>query len=204
MSGETSSRVYRELCGPEGVVLQQNNFLQQVIQEVHPDPFVRETISEHHDNIGQIIQEVYRLREEMAKVKLTLRQGLILIDETCSKHATVLEGLQSFAGSQVGTNQRVQEMLQSVSGLLSVVQQRTLELQKDTSLDWRIQSIKDDLLKLQKTTQVGSLKESQDQTLGIWSDRYKISSKIPYGTRCKSLQLKCDTSKKIPPCRERC
>ena len=28
----TSSRVYRELCGPEGVVLQQNNILQQVIQ----------------------------------------------------------------------------------------------------------------------------------------------------------------------------
>ena len=27
---ETSSRVYRELCGPEGVVLQQNNILQQV------------------------------------------------------------------------------------------------------------------------------------------------------------------------------
>ena len=29
--------VYRELCGPEGVVLQQNNILQQVTQEVHHD-----------------------------------------------------------------------------------------------------------------------------------------------------------------------
>ena len=27
---ETSSRMYRELCGPEGIVLQQNNILQQV------------------------------------------------------------------------------------------------------------------------------------------------------------------------------
>ena len=30
---ETSSRMYRELCGPEGVVLQQNNILQQVVQQ---------------------------------------------------------------------------------------------------------------------------------------------------------------------------
>ena len=30
---ETSSRVYRELCGPDGVVLQQNNILERVIQE---------------------------------------------------------------------------------------------------------------------------------------------------------------------------
>ena len=34
---ETSSRIYRELCGPEGVVLQQHNILQQVIQEVRHD-----------------------------------------------------------------------------------------------------------------------------------------------------------------------
>ena len=31
---ETSFRVYRELRGPKGVVLQQNNFLQQIIQDV--------------------------------------------------------------------------------------------------------------------------------------------------------------------------
>ena len=37
---ETSSRVYRELCGPEGVVLQQSNILQQGIQEVHSDPMI--------------------------------------------------------------------------------------------------------------------------------------------------------------------
>ena len=39
---ETSPRTYRELCGPEGVVLQQNNVLQQVIQEVHSDPMIQE------------------------------------------------------------------------------------------------------------------------------------------------------------------
>ena len=97
---ETSSRMYRELCGPQGVVLQQNNLLQQVIQEVHLDPLVQETLSEQQENIGQIINEIHRLRDELAKLKLTLKQGFVLIDETCAKHATVLEGLQSFAGSE--------------------------------------------------------------------------------------------------------
>ena len=60
---ETSSRMYRELCGPDGIVLQQNKILQQVIQEVH-----------HDSN--------------------TLRQGFILIHETCAKHSSALEGLQ--------------------------------------------------------------------------------------------------------------
>ena len=49
---ETSSRVYRELCGPEGVVLQQNNVLQQIIQEVHTDPTIQGTLSEQQENIG--------------------------------------------------------------------------------------------------------------------------------------------------------
>ena len=98
-------RLYRELCGPEGVVLQQNNILQQVTQEVHTDPTFQGTLSEQQENIGQIITEIYRLREELAKLNLTLKQGFILIDETCAKHASVLHGLQSIAGAQLGTNQ---------------------------------------------------------------------------------------------------
>ena len=54
---ETSSRVCRELCGPERVVLQQNNLLQQVIQEVRHDPNIHGTISEQQENIGQIIMK---------------------------------------------------------------------------------------------------------------------------------------------------
>ena len=65
---ETSSRIYRELCGPEGVVLQQKNILQQVMQEVHHDSNLHSTINEQQENIGQIIHEIYRLREELAKV----------------------------------------------------------------------------------------------------------------------------------------
>ena len=52
---ETSSRVYRELCGPEGVVWQQNNILQQVIQQVHHDPNIHGALSEQQENIGQIV-----------------------------------------------------------------------------------------------------------------------------------------------------
>ena len=64
----------RELCGPESVVLQQNNILQQVIQEVHHDPNIHCTLSEQQENIGQIVNEIYRLREELAKLKLTWKQ----------------------------------------------------------------------------------------------------------------------------------
>ena len=46
---ETSSRIYRELCGSEGIVLQQNNILQQVIQEVRQDPYVHGTKSEQQE-----------------------------------------------------------------------------------------------------------------------------------------------------------
>ena len=34
---ETSTRMHCELCGPEGIVLQQNHILQQVVQEAHHD-----------------------------------------------------------------------------------------------------------------------------------------------------------------------
>ena len=76
---ETSSRMYRELCGPEGVVLQQNNILQQVIQQVHHDSNLHGAINEQQENIGQIVAEVNRLREELARLKMALRQGFIEI-----------------------------------------------------------------------------------------------------------------------------
>ena len=48
---ETSSRIYRELCGPDGVVLQQNNILQQVIQEVRHDPTIHAPYQNNKKNI---------------------------------------------------------------------------------------------------------------------------------------------------------
>ena len=129
---ETSSRIYRELRGPEGVTLQQNNILQQVIQEFHVDPMIQGTLSEQQDNIGQIVAEVNRLRQELARLKLALRQGFVLIDETCAKHASVVEGLQSFAGAQLGTSQRIQDVHQRLQGQFSGIHQRTVELEKNT------------------------------------------------------------------------
>ena len=72
-------------------MLQQNNILQQVIQDVHHDSYLHGTINEQQENIGQIINETYRLREELARLKMALRQGFILIDEICAKHSSALE-----------------------------------------------------------------------------------------------------------------
>ena len=176
---ETSSRIYRELCGPDGVVLQQNHILQQVIQEVRHDPNIHGTISEQQENIGQIVNEIYRLREELAKMKLTLKQGFILIDETCAKHALVLEGLQSFAGAEIGANQRVHETLQRLSSQMGTLQQKTLELEKNTSLDWRMQSIEDDINTLQNRLQGGNQVVGQDRIISQLSQQVQALSQNP-------------------------
>ena len=133
---ETSSRMYRALCGPEGVVLQQNNILQQVIQQVHHDSNLHGAVDEQQENIqeniGQIVAEVNRLREELAKLKMALRQGFILIDEACAKHSSALEGLQSFAGAEIGANQRIHETLQRLTSQMGTLQHKTLELERNT------------------------------------------------------------------------
>ena len=176
---ETSSRMYRELCGPDGIVLQQNNILQQVIQEVHHDSNLHGTINEQQENIGQIIKEIYRLREELVKLKLTLRQGFILIDETCAKHSSALEGLQSFAGAEIGASQRVHEALQGLFSQLGSLQRRTLELERNTSLDWRMQAIEDDLNKLQVNFQSGIQLSGQDRLIAQLSQRVQELGESP-------------------------
>ena len=176
---ETSSRIYRELCGPEGIVLQQNNILQQVIQEVRHDPNIHGTISEQQENIGQIISEIYRLRDELAKMKLTLKQGFVLIDDTCAKHASVLEGLQSFAGAEIGANQRIHETLQRLSGQMGVLQQKILELEKNTSLNWRMQSIEDDINTLQSRLQGGNPIVGQDKAISQLSQQVQALIQNP-------------------------
>ena len=172
---ETSSRIYRELCGPEGVVLQQNNILQQVIQEVHHDSSLHGTINEQQENIGQIINEVNRF----AKLKMALRQGFILIDETCAKHSSALEGLQSFAGAEIGASQRVHETLQRLSSQMGTLQHRRLELERNTSLDWRMQTIEDDLNKLQVKFQGGSQLSGQDRVIAQLSQTVQELSQNP-------------------------
>ena len=138
--------------------------LQQIIQDVSADAIVRMTLTEQQANIGQIVQDIQRMNEEMAKIKLTLKQGFVLIDETCTKQAMAFSGLESFAGAQVGTNQKFQETMQQISGHPSVVQHRTRELQKDTSLDWRIQTLEDELASLQKASRPNEQQDVHSQT----------------------------------------
>ena len=106
-------------------MLQQNNVLQQVINQAHHDSHLHGTISEQQE------------------------QGFILIDETCAKHSSALEGLQSFAGAEIGASQKLHETLQRLSNQMGILQHRTLELEKNTALDWRMQSTEDDLIKVQ-------------------------------------------------------
>ena len=105
-------------------------------------------------------------------MKLTLKQGFILIDETCAKHASVIEGLQSFAGAEIGANQRLHETLQRLSSQMGALQHKTLELEKNTSLDWRMQSIEEDINTLQNRLRGGTLRllnalNSEDRGLKV-------------------------------------
>ena len=61
----------------------------------------------------------------MAKVKLTLKEGFMIIDENCNRQSQALNGLESFAGSQVSTNQNFLETVEQFHGQLSVLQQKT-------------------------------------------------------------------------------
>ena len=70
---------------------------------------------EEAPQVGQIVAEVNRSREELARLKMALRQGFILIDETCAEHSSALEGLQSFAGAEIGANQSIHKTLQRLS-----------------------------------------------------------------------------------------
>ena len=191
--------MYRELCGPEGVVLQQNNRLQQVIQQVHHDSNLHGAINEQQENIGQIVAEVSRLREELARLKMALRQGFILIDETCAKHATALEGLQSFAGAEIGASQKIHETLQRLSSQLGTLQHRTLELEKNTALDWRMQSIEDDLSKLQVKL-LGSSQPEPDRVVTQLSQQVRELSENPLWNEMKRTTVEVQHFKeKISP-----
>ena len=108
--------------------------------------------------------------------ELLLKQGFILIDETCAKHASVLEGLQSFARAEIGANQRVHETLQRLSSQMGTLQQKTLEFEKNTSLDWRMQSIEDDINTLQNRLQGGSQVVGQDRIISQLSQQVQALS----------------------------
>ena len=106
---------------------------------------------------------------------MALRQGFILIDETCAKHSSALEGLQSFAGAEIGVNQRIHETLQRLTSQMGALQHKTVELERNTSLDWRMQSIEDDLTKLQVKFQGGSQLSGQDRVAQLSQQVQELS-----------------------------
>ena len=97
----------------------------------------------------------------------------------CAKHASVLEGLQSFAGAEIGANQRVHEALQRLSTQMRILQQKTLELEKNTSLDWRMQSIEDDINTLHNRLQGGNQVFGQDKVIAQLSQQVQELSQNP-------------------------
>ena len=106
---------------------------------------------------------------------MALRQGFILIDETCAKHSSALEGLQSFAGAEIGASQRVHETLQRLSNQMGNLQHRT----RNTSLDRRMQTIEDDLNKLQVKFEGGTQLSGQDRIIAQLSQRVQELSENP-------------------------
>ena len=109
----------------------------------------------------------------------SLRQGFILIDETCAKHSSALEGSQSFAGAEIGANQKIHETLQRLTSQMGSLQHKTVELERNTSLDWRMQSIEDDLTKLQVKFQGGGQLSGQDRVIAQLSQQVQELSQNP-------------------------
>ena len=84
--------------------------------------------------------------------------------KTCAKHSSALEGLQSFAGAEIGASQRIHETLQRLSNQMGTLQHRTLDLERNTALDW-MQTFEDDLNNLQVEFQGGSQLSGQDRII---------------------------------------
>ena len=96
-----------------------------------------------------------------------------------------MEGLQSFAGAEIGANQKIHETLQRLSSQMGILQHRTLELEKNTSLDWRMQSIEDDLGKLQVKLLGSSQLSEPDRVVAQLSQQVRELSESPLWSEMK-------------------
>ena len=84
-----------------------------------------------------------------------------------------------FAGAEVGASQRVHETLQRLSNQMGTLQHRTLELERNTALDWRMQAIEDDLSKLQVKFHGGCQLSGQDRIIAQLSQQIQELSQNP-------------------------
>ena len=126
-------------------------------------------INEQQENIGKIVAEVNRSREELAK---------------------------SFAGAEIGANQKIQETLQRLTNQMGTLQHKTLELERKTSLDWRMQSIEDDLTELQVKFQGGSQLSGQDRVIAQLSQQVQELSQNPLWHEMQKTKVEIQHFKK--------
>ena len=98
-------------------------------------------------------------------------------------------GLQSFAGAEIGASQRVHETLQQLSGQVGIQQQKTLELERSTSLDWRVQTIEEDISKLQVQLQDGSQLSGQDKIITQLSQRVQSQNPLWHEMQKTTVQV---------------
>ena len=84
-----------------GVVLHQNNVLQEVIEDVSANPIYDRILDEQQVSIRE---KLYLMRDEMGKFKATLRQTSTLIDAKYVQQSEA--GLESFAGHQISETER--------------------------------------------------------------------------------------------------
>ena len=83
--------------------------------------------------------------------------------------------------SRSGASQKIYETLQRLSGQMGVLQHRTLELEKNTVLEWRMQSIEDDLSKLQVKFLGSSQLSEPDGVVTQLSQQVRELSENPLG-----------------------
>ena len=62
---------------------------------------------------------------------------------------------------------------------MGILQQKTLELEKNTSLDWRMQSIEDDINTLQSRLQGGNQAVGQERIISQLSQQVQAISQNP-------------------------
>ena len=89
------------------------------------------------------------------------------IDDNCGRQAQTPTGLKSFASTQVGLNDRFRETLGQFQGQLSALKLHKGKLIRDLNLEWRTQSIEDDLAKLHKSTRVGDVATLSRELLAL-------------------------------------
>ena len=111
-----------------------------------------------------------------------------------------MEGLQSFAGAEIGASQRVHETLQRLSNQMGTLQHRTLELERNTALDWRMQAIEDDLSKLQVKFQGGRQLSGQDRTIAQLSQQIQeLSQNLLWHEMRKTTEEIQHSKEKLSP-----